>query len=227
MDTEIARMETQSSKPDLISPCGRSFGTSWPIDIMGKVGMASFGTFYRGVHMFKNALDLMIYMQLLERLKPNTIIEIGSKSGGSALWFADTISAAGRKPHIVSVDLEPPPVVDERIQFIKGDALNLGAVLTDDLLATLPRPWVITEDSAHIYETSRAVLDFFDHRLVSGETIVIEDGLAGEFYYVSGVCLALAGFLKASGSRYRIDNTLCDFFGYNATMNPNGWLTRI
>ncbi len=169
----------------------------------------------------------MLYMQLFERLKPNTIIEIGSKSGGSALWFADMISAAGRKPRIVSVDLEPPSLVDDRIDFLRGDALNLGASLTDDRLAELPRPWVVTEDSAHVYETTRAVLDFFDCRLVPGEFIVIEDGYNRELCYTSGPNLAVSEFLKASGTRYQIDDNLCDRFGYNGTLNPNGWLRRI
>jgi cephalosporin hydroxylase len=220
-------MEEQSSKPDLVAPCGRSFKSSWPWETMEKVGLASFVTFYRDIHIYKDALDLMLYMQLLERLKPNTVIEIGSKSGGSALWFADMISAAGRKPRVISIDLEPPTIADERIYFLKGDALDLGASLTDSLLADLPRPWLVTEDSAHTYETSRSALDFFDHRLVPGEFIVIEDGLAGEFYYKSGPNLAVAAFLAASGARYQIDAGLCDFFGYNGTINPNGWLTRI
>lgn len=192
-----------------------------------KVGFASFGTFYRDLHIYKDALDLMLYMQLLERLKPSTVIEIGSKSGGSALWFADMISAAGRQAHIVSIDLEPPAIVDRRISFLKGDALNLGASLTHDILGSLPRPWLVTEDSAHTYETSRSVLDFFDHRLLPGEFMVVEDGLAGELYYKSGPNLAVAAFLAASGVRYQIDARLCDFFGYNGTINPNGWLMRI
>jgi cephalosporin hydroxylase len=38
---------------------------------------------YRGVPMLKNPFDLALYLLLLWRLKPRTVIEIGSKSGGS------------------------------------------------------------------------------------------------------------------------------------------------
>ena len=220
-------MQESSSQPDLVAPGGRSFRTSWPFHTIGIVGDAAFRTFYRGTHLLKNALDLMLYMQLLERLKPNTVIEVGSFSGGSALWFADMISAAGRKPRVVSIDLNPPAIADERITFVKGDALDLGAVLSDSFLAELPRPWIVTEDCAHLYETTRAVLDFFDHRLQPGEFMVVEDGLTGELYYQSGPNLAVCAFLKDSGARYEIDEGLCDFFGYNGTIYPNGWLRRV
>ena len=35
--------------------------------------------------MLKNPFDLALYLLLLRRLKPRTVIEIGSKSGGSGL----------------------------------------------------------------------------------------------------------------------------------------------
>ena len=36
---------------------------------------------------FKSVYDLAIYSMLIEELKPDVIIEIGSGKGGSAVWF--------------------------------------------------------------------------------------------------------------------------------------------
>ena len=172
-------------------------------------------------------------MRALERSQPNTVIEIGSHKGGSALWFADMISAAGRKPHVISIDLEPPALPgDDRIRFLQGNALDLGAVLPAEVLASLPRPWLISEDSAHLYETSRAVLDFFEDKMEPGESLVVEDGFVGYMTWdvlqamKNGPNRAVAGFLATAHTKYDVDVELCDMFGYNATFNPNGWLRR-
>lgn len=211
----------------------RSFDTSLTPDVLDKLFAAAFRTHYRGRLLCKSPYDLGIYMQLLEELKPVTVIEIGAQSGASALWFADAISAAGRQPRIVSIDLFPPnDLSDERIEFIPGNALELDAVLTPALLAELPRPWLVSEDSAHFFSTTLAVLDFFEQKLERDEALVVEDGIVASLpgpafeRYEDGPNRAVAAFLQRTEGRYRIDDRLCDFYGYNATFNPNGWLRR-
>lgn len=193
-----------------------------------------FRTTYRGVRFWKSPFDVVLYLQVLGTLRPRSVIEIGSKFGGSALWFADMISAAGETPRVVSVDLKPPTASnDERISFLAGDALNLGAVLTEEVLAALPRPWLVTEDSAHVEATCTSVLDFFEPRMQSGEYIVIEDGIVADLpdkkylAYDNGPNRAVAAFLARTQGRYEIDTALCDHFGRNFTYNPNGWLKRL
>lgn len=188
---------------------------------------------YRGREFQKNPLDQALYVQLIERLKPHTVIEIGVNDGGSVLWFADLMRAHGIDPTVVGVELTSKPELnDPAVRFLQGDALDLGATLTPELLADLPRPWLVVEDCAHYYDTSLAVIEFFAPRMQSGEYLVVEDGIVGSWTdeeyakFDDGPNRAVRDFLARPESPFVIDTELCDFFGRNATYCPNGWLVR-
>jgi cephalosporin hydroxylase len=212
---------------------GRSFRTALPARILSAVQRGTLNTHYRGMRFYKNPFDLVLYMMLLDRLLPATVLEVGTKEGGSALWFADQQAVRGIEPRVVTVDIEKPPELDDpRVTSLRGDALALGEVLPDDLLATLPRPWLVVEDSAHLFETSLAVLEFFHAHLRRGEYIVVEDGNLADFVepryaqFEDGPNRAVKHFLEARGDDYAIDTKLCDHYGHNVTWSPNGWLRR-
>ena len=63
---------------------------------------------WRGVLCNKNPFDMALYPMLLWERKPRTIIEIGSKEGGSAIWLADICARFGIDVRIVSVDIDQP-----------------------------------------------------------------------------------------------------------------------
>lgn len=50
---------------------------------------------YRGSVILKTTYDMVIYYQLFSHLKPRTILELGTFTGASALWFADSIRSLG------------------------------------------------------------------------------------------------------------------------------------
>ncbi len=190
---------------------------------------------YRGRLCQKSPFDMVVYCQLIQTLLPQTIIEIGVKEGGSVLWFADMQSNHGIKGRVVSVDIKPPaePLSDDRVDFRIGSALDLLACLPTDYLAHLPHPWLVVEDSAHAYETSSAVLQFFHRHLSIGDYIVIEDGIV-QFLpdpkylrYENGPNRAVADFLMHAHGAYQVADHLRDYFGYNVTYNPNGYLVRV
>lgn len=210
------------------------FQSALPADVLIGIQQGVLQTKYRGRAFLKSPFDVVIYLQLLDRLRPATIIEIGSREGGSALWFADMTSAAGRGSRVISIDLVPPAdLIDPRMTFLAGDAMALERSLPETLLSTLPHPWLVSEDSAHTCAACSAVLRFFDPQLRKGDYIVIEDGivaaLPGDQYssYDDGPNRAVEQFLVERGDVYEIDRALCDQFGRNATYNPNGWLRRV
>ena len=184
--------------------------------------------------MLKSPFDLYLYGALLERLRPGTVIEIGTLEGGSAIWFADQMQIHGIRPCVLSVDNNSRPLIrDPRVRFLEADAMNLASVLDGDLLSRLPKPWLVIEDSAHTFEVTRAVLDYFDASLQPGDYIVVEDGnvrdMPDEMYrrYADGPNRAVADFLARKATRYAVDVALCDFFGPNYTYNPRGYIQRI
>lgn len=190
-------------------------------------------TRWRGRALLKSPFDLALYMQTIDRMRPGAVIEIGTHEGGSAVWLADMMQAVGLAPCVASVDIAACDLVDSRVRLLRGDALDLATVLTPTVLAALPRPWLVIEDSAHRFETTLAVLRFFDAHLRPGERIVVEDGVVAylpEPVYRTledGPGRALRAFLGEAGARYRIEREACDFYGHNVTWNPDGWLLRV
>lgn len=218
---------------DFSSPCGRPFKTSLPSHILPAIQRGTLRNTYRSRAFRKNPFDIALYLRLLDRLRPRTVIEIGTYQGGSALWFADVMDAVKSPARVVSIDQNlPGDLSDPRISFRVGDAAALENVLDARELTKLPRPWLVTEDSAHTFSISLAVLKFFDRYLAAGDYIVIEDGILGDMpekmyeRYENGPNRAVAAFLAERGADYAIDAELCDQFGYNATWNPNAWLRR-
>jgi cephalosporin hydroxylase/glycosyltransferase involved in cell wall biosynthesis len=219
----------------IVSPEGaRDFGTALPGPLLDRMQDGVMRTLYRGVPFLKSPLDIGLYMQLFSRLRPRTVIEIGCRFGGSALWFADMMTNHGvSEPRVISVDTQPLAEYDDRrIQIVPGDAATLVVCLTQQLLEQCPRPWLVVEDSSHMFKHTEAVLEFFHSWLEPGDYIVIEDRvvthLSGEQYgrYENGPNRAVSAFLAREGAHYRVDTDLCDFYGKNVTYNPNGWLRR-
>lgn len=209
----------------------RRFGTSLGNDVLQEIQKSLHEYSYRGVPMLKNPFDMAIYPLLVWETKPNTIIEVGSKAGGSALWFADMVSNFGLETRIYSIDIvKVDSVHHPRVNFLSGDGRNLAACLNSKVLETLPRPWLIIEDADHAYDTSIKVLQFFHPWLRSGEYIVVEDGIISDLTmdgsYNSGPHRAIKQFLSENEGLYDIDPRYCDFFGYNLTWCTNGFLRK-
>ncbi len=210
----------------------RSWHTSLPRPTLLGLQRSLHQYTYRDVPLLKNPFDLALYPRLLWASKPRTIFEIGSKSGGSALWMGDLLNAYGIDGHIHSLDIvKVERVSHPRVSFLEGNGRDPGATFTPERLARLPRPWLVIEDADHAYETSIAVLKFFDPLLQPGEYIIVEDGIISDLTEDaaanSGPHRALKEFLAARRGAYEIDSGYCDFFGYNLTWCTNGWLRKV
>jgi cephalosporin hydroxylase len=203
-----------------------------PYELLMKIQQGTMTYRYRGVPLQKNPFDLALYLILLERLRPQTLIEIGSYMGGSAIWFADQAKLLGLDLKLFSIGLEVPKTsISSSVNFLHGDARELWTVLPSSVMNALARPLMVVEDSSHLSGTTAAVLEFFDSWLRSGEYIVIEDGILSDMrvadLYDGGPLRAIKAFLEKSDGRYEIDRSLCDYFGRNVTWNVDGYLHRL
>lgn len=208
----------------------RNWRTALPRETLLSIQNALHNYTYRGVPMLKNPFDMALYPLLLWNVKPRSLIEIGSKSGGSALWFGDLLEAFDTHGHVYSLDIVPVKDVSHpRVSFAEADGRNLGATLTGEFLQAMPRPWLVIEDADHTYATSLAVLNFFSSWLHPGEYIVVEDGIISDLSenpdYISEPHQAIKEFLGMN-PEFEIDAQYCDFFGYNLTWNTNGFLRK-
>lgn len=187
---------------------------------------------WRGVLCNKSPFDLALYPLLIWQQKPRTIIEFGTKEGGSALWFHDICRAFGLDTRVISIDIRQRAKFEaEGISFISGDALHPEKALPKEFMDDLPRPLLVIDDSAHVPSTVLAVLRFMDPHLRVGEYIVIEDGILESMKmdqrFDGGPSPAIEQFLVERSKSYAIDTSFCDFFGPNITFNTNGYLVKI
>lgn len=210
---------------------GRDFKVGLEQKCLLHIQAGTLRTRYKGRRFCKNPFDIVLYMRLIELLKPQTIIEIGTSEGGSATWLDDLCQAQGLATRILTFDINPPQgFSSERIDARKMDSCEPEKWLDAAMVQALQHPWLVIEDSAHTYESVIAVLSYFDAFVQSGDYVVVEDGvvadLPGQHYesYEDGPNRAVAEFLLGTKGRYQIDEELCDYFGHNVTYCPNAWL---
>lgn len=209
-----------------------SFETAIPDELRDLIQAGTLAYRYRGVKLWKNPFDLALYASLIWDTAPKTIIEIGSNTGGSALWFADIMKSYGRSGLVVSVDSEDhlaslPPTRD--LLFLQGDGQNLSPTL-DYLVPSLPRPIMLVEDADHRPETTAAVLAWWHRHSIPSEYAVIEDGNAEAMYpgrHGGGPLVAVHEFMAQYGDKYIIDRKYTDHFGRNVTFCPDGYIKRV
>jgi len=221
----------QRLQPNLLQDGRRSPLIDAPLKVIRRIQRGTMHYHWKGVMCNKNPFDLALYSKLVWELKPRTIIEIGYKFGGSALWFADQTKAMGIDARLYCIDVEQrEEISDERITFVYGDGRNLGKTLTPEVIIDLPRPWLVIEDADHQYVTCLKVLEFFADNLEEGEYICIEDGLGDTTgnadKYEGGPNRAIFEFLEGCPGVYEVDVEYCDYYGYNMTWCTNGWLRR-
>lgn len=196
---------------------------------------------WKGIHLDKSPLEFALYPMLLYDLQPKTIIELGSLTGGSAVWLADHVAMFDVESQVYSIDIDISQLderakVDHRIKFLEGDCNQIEKILPPDLLSTLPHPWLIIED-AHVNLVG--ILDYFHHHgLDSGDYVIIEDTNQDlweawsdwddkEFLSRMGCKLELLkNWLIKYKDHYRIDSYYQDMYGYNGSKNWNSILKK-
>ena len=203
---------------------------------------------YLGVPLFKLPEDLRTYEHLLDESRANVVVEIGSGTGASALWFRDrllTLERYGRVSDIrvVSVDIEADearrqvagvdPAFADTIVFVEGDVCDpkVAAEVRRHLPARA-RPMVV-EDSAHRFETTMAALRHFSDLVPLGGFFVVEDGhvdIEGMRHPVcppgiGGVLAAVDQWLRSDqGQAFAVERHQ---ERYVVTGHPRGFLRRV
>lgn len=209
-------------------PQGRSFASGVHPRLMISMMQGYLKYRYKDIPMLKHPLDIVLYLLLLQDLKPLSVIEIGSKYGGTAVWLADTLMRFSPDGRVYSIDLKPPHlIIHHGVSFLYGDEGDLANVLD---WKALPHPWLVMFDASHLPNVMVKGLRFLEQFTVPGDYFIVEDAFVSELgedqRWNGGPAEAITAFLK-SNPLWKIDTALCDYFGYNVTGNPNGYLRRI
>ena len=219
--------------------------SDYPVEGIKAHCMGKYFINHRGCQVMKNADDMIIYQQLLWNLRPATVIELGTFTGGSAIWLADMLRLMEIPSQIFSMDITHSNIEEcvselkpDNITFLLGDSYKIEETFTPNFLKRLPRPWLVIDDAhSNIY----GILEHFDRFMETGDYFVVEDlnpslpimlgfGRMYEGEYepagASGLKI-LKQFLSNYSEKYAVDSFYTDFFGYNGTWNWHGYIRHM
>ena len=181
------------------------------------------GVKWKGASFCKDPFTTAIYLQLLQELKPKTVIEIGSLEGGSAVWFFDMLKSLDVESNIYSYDIDLSRIKfsdSKNIEFFNLDSNNIEEefIFPDKI----DRPLLIVED-AHI--NLKNVLNFLCDLMHKGDYLVVEDTIP--FYGENSIYKDFQIFLEEHEDELLVDSYFTDNFGYNVSWNWNSFLKKV
>lgn len=186
-------------------------------------------THFLGVGLMKCWNDLGMYQALISENQPKTIIETGTYTGASALWYAflmDILQIEDGQVFTIDID-DYRKCAHPRITFIRGDSTD--PAVAADLAKIIERPLMVSLDADHSAEHVYRELCLYAPMIEVGEYLIVEDtniswvdteGERGD----RGARGGLEDYLREHPGEFMQD-VLCE--RWLLTMNPGGWLRRV
>ena len=187
---------------------------------------------WMGIPTLKNVLDLWIYQELIVKIKPDRIIEMGSFQGGSTLYLAHLLENIGHG-RVLSIDIDHShfKAVHPRITMLTGSTQDTE-IIEQVYRECGDEKVMIIHDADHLAPMVLADLHSYANLVSKDSYFIVEDGivdlfgpgtLLGDVMGGPGPLLAIREFVAAD-QRFVIDHQ-CE--RYLLTYNPNGYLKKI
>ncbi len=171
---------------------------------------------WKKMPLIKTVEDFAIIPLLIQNLRPQTIIEIGSGSGASAVWMADHLMMNEIEGRVYSIDTHELNIKHKAVEFIRGDANELEALLPKTKIECLPHPWLIVDDA---HQTIVSVLEYLNSMMQTGDYVYVEDSYKQQEQ--------LGAFMMRQQNSFLVDTFYTDFFGRNSVSAKNSILKKI
>ncbi len=185
---------------------------------------------WMGVTAFKCALDAWMYQEIIYRVRPDIVVEIGSDRGGSTLYFAHLLDLMGHGI-VVSVDIDRSrfEVEHERINLVTGDSAAPETVAQVASYCVEKRVLVV-HDGGHTKEQVLRDLRAYADFVSVGSYFIVEDSIIDLFNPEDGLGRYWDGPLPAAEQFLRerpdfVVDSECE--RYLLTNNPRGYLKRV
>lgn len=134
---------------------------------------------WRGTPCCKHPCDLLIYQEIVDKTRPELIIECGTRNGGSALFLADMCELVG-SGRVITVDnavCERP--CHERITYVLGSSTSDSVVELVTAEAAKANRILVILDSDHRTEHVLRELELYSPLVTKGSYIIVEDTILG------------------------------------------------
>jgi len=190
-----------------------------------------------GVPCYKWPPDMMVIQELIFKLKPDYILEMGTAKGGSALFYASICELMGQGK-VITCDIEKTYDDKQIAQFEWSDRINFvhgGSTI----------PLVLKEIKGIVGETKRNIvildswhscnhvlkeLGAYEAFVGKGFMIIVEDTHAGnpghpvKWKYDDGGAYEAVEFFLKENDDFEVDWS-CE--KHLMTFNPRGYLRRV
>jgi cephalosporin hydroxylase len=165
--------------------------------------------------------DLTLYAEAIFEKRPEVIVEIGTKFGGSALYFRDVLDSFGlTDSKVVTIDIKAQvETKDPRIEYVIGNSLDKNIIKAIHRLSKDKRTMLII-DGNHDRKHVKWELHKYHDIVTPGQFMVIEDCYIDRGLYGPGE--ARDWFLKRHSDWVKTDR--CAKYLVGVTMG--GWLLK-
>ena len=175
----------------------------------------------------KCPLDLWIYQEILSEIRPDLIVETGTRFGGSALFLAHVLDIIG-KGEILTIDIDNTisRPAHPRITYVHGSSAD-ASLITSVLADRRDGVRMVILDSDHSKGHVLKELALLARHVSVGSYLIVEDtNINGHPVlpaFGGGPWEAVEDFLKVH-PEFVVDDTREKFL---MTFNPRGYLKRI
>jgi cephalosporin hydroxylase len=188
-------------------------------------------TFWMGVATEKLPLDMWIYQEILHFLRPDFILETGTRHGGSALFFCqmmDLIVGIDGPCEVITVDITMPanPPQHRRLTYLTGSSVDAAIVEDVRRRAAGKKSVLVVLDSDHARDHVLAEMRAYHELVTPGSYMIVEDSNVNGHpvwpQHGPGPMEAIAAFMAENGD-FVIDKKAEKFL---FTFNPSGYLWK-
>lgn len=193
-------------------------------------------TWFHGVRIFKNPLDLWMVEQIMHRIQPRFVVETGTFRGASALFYAQVLEGLGlNESRVLTVDIADynqaaaAQRLWKRVTFFHGSSTD-ERIVGEMAKLTRGATTLVALDSDHSMKHVLNELRMYAPMVSPGSYIVVEDthmdGAGTHGYGVAdpGPLAAVEQFLREeAGKNFERDLTQEPFV---MSWNTGGWLKR-
>jgi cephalosporin hydroxylase len=184
-----------------------------------------------GIEVHQTPPDLLVTQEVITEIKPDFIVETGTKYGGSALFYASILDHVNPDGRIITVDIDPQvekagklPLFRKYVRVIKGDSVG-PSTLAQIAAAVKGKRTMVLLDSDHRAPHVLKELKAYSAFVSIGSYLIVEDTILDRspFGIRPGPLAALQEFLKTNPP-FMIDRSREKLL---LTFYQDGWLKRI
>jgi len=187
---------------------------------------------YLGISLVKFPTDLQVLSNILYKVKPQLIIEIGTHEGGSALWMCHQMANIRDDFEIHTIDIvnrvkDSRILNDRRIKRFLNGFKGYPKSNVPQSATTL-----IIDDGSHVFEDVKEAFKLLSPMVSVGSYYIIEDGIT-EFLGISDALMLKGGPFGAINEilqenfDFQEDTTVLEPWTNTTSANPRGYLRRI